>query len=63
MGGAGGQQLAQVGEVVVDGQARDSGTPGDLGHGGAGDALLLVQLRGRPCDPVARLALALRAGL
>jgi hypothetical protein len=61
--GARRQQVAQLGEVVVDGEARDAGAAGDLGHRGLRDALLLVEVGRRPGDPVMRLALALRTGL
>jgi hypothetical protein len=58
VGGAGGEELAQVREVVVDGEARHPCAARDLGHRGVGDALLLVQVGGRLRDPGAGLALA-----
>jgi hypothetical protein len=63
VGGARRQQLAEVGEVVVDGHARHACAAGDLRHGRLRDALLLVQLGSDPRDPLAGLALALRSGL
>ena len=61
--GAGRDQLLEVGEVVVDGEAGDAGLARDLGHGRVRHALLFVQGGGGAGDLLASLALLLGARL
>jgi hypothetical protein len=51
------QELAELGEVVVHGEALNAGPARDLGDGGSGGAHLFVELDGGPHYPLARLGL------